>query len=104
VGEIPWEDGQRRLSARLDDLEGFVAEHAGGLLVKFGGKVLDRLAPELARSGVRHSPERIVAIGPDPDGRIVFLETGSPSAGLEHILQKQGQFALRGVGQDQLAD
>jgi hypothetical protein len=102
---------------------------AGGLVVKFGGKVLDKLAPELAgklrrwiddlitptpsreelidelaRSGVKHSPEKIVAIGRDPDGRIVFLETGSPSAGLEHILQKQGQFAQRGVGQDQVAD
>jgi hypothetical protein len=102
---------------------------AGGLAVKLGGKVLDKLAPELAgklrrwiddiitptpsreelidelaRSGVKHSPEKIVAIGRDPNGRIVFLETGSPSAGLEHILQKQGQFAQRGVGQDQVAD
>jgi hypothetical protein len=102
---------------------------AGGLVVKLGGKVLDKLAPELAgklrrwidniitptpsreelieelaRSGVKHSPEKIVAIGRDPNGRIVFLETGSPSAGLEHILQKQGQYAQRGVGQDQVAD
>ena len=45
-----------------------------------------------------------MAIGHDPGGRIVVLETGSPSAGREHILQKQRQFAQRGVGQDQVAD
>jgi hypothetical protein len=158
-----WEDGQRWLSARVDDLKDFVAEHAGvlrtlakglrwagmalvaigavvavvsfvaglftdgigwlgeipagtligaGLVLWGAGDTLDttvdwaegRISGELARSGVKHSPEKIVAIGRDPDGRIVFLETGSPSAGLEHILQKQGQFAQRGVGQDQVAD
>jgi hypothetical protein len=31
------------------------------------------------------------------------LETGSPSAGLRHVLQKQCQAAQRGVGQDQVA-
>jgi hypothetical protein len=45
-----------------------------------------------------------VAIGRDPGGRIVFLEKGSQSAGLEHILLKKGQFAQRGVGEDQVAD
>jgi hypothetical protein len=158
-----WEDGQRWLSARVDDLKDFVAEHAGvlrtlakglrwagmalvaigavvavvsfvaglftdgigwlgeipagtligaGLVLWGAGDTLDttvdwaegRISGELARSGVKHSPEKIVPIGRDPDGRIVFLETGSPSAGLEHILQKQGQFAQRGVGQDQVAD
>jgi hypothetical protein len=61
---------------------------AGGLAVKFGGKVLDKLAP-LAHRGVKHAPENIVAIGRDPSGRIVFLETGNPNAGLEHILRKE---------------
>ena len=127
---VDWAEG--RISGREFAFRAGLAlatAFAGGLVVKFGGKVLDKLAPELAgklrrwiddiitpapsreelidelaRSGVKHSPEKIVAIGRDPDGRIVFLETGSPSAGLEHILQKQGQFAQRGVGQDQVAD
>lgn len=127
---VDWAEG--RISGReLAFRAGFAlaTAFAGGVVAKFGGKVLDRLAPELAgrlrrwiddlispapsreelidelaRNGVKHSPEKIVAIGRDPDGRIVFLETGSPSAGLEHILQKQRQFAQRGVGQDQVAD
>jgi hypothetical protein len=102
---------------------------AGGLAVKFGGKVLDKLAPrvaeklrrwvdgvvsprpsreelidELAQRGVKHTPENIVAIGRDPGGRIVFLETGSPSAGLEHILLKKTQYAKQGVGEDHVAE
>ena len=127
---VDWAEG--RISGReLAFRAGFAlaTAFAGGVVAKFGGKVLDRFAPELAgrlrrwiddlisptpsreelidelaRNGVKHSPEKIVAIGRDPDGRIVFLETGSPSAGLEHILQKQRQFAQRGVGQDQVAD
>lgn len=127
---VDWAEG--RISGREFAFRAGLAlatAFAGGLVVKFGGKVLDKLAPELAgklrrwiddiitpapsreelidelaRSGVKHSPEKIVAIGRDPGGRIVFLETGSPSAGLEHILQKQRQFAQRGVGQDQVAD
>jgi hypothetical protein len=132
------------LSNRADDLRSFVAEHASGLrmlakvlrwvgmalvAVKFGGKVLDKLAPrvaerlrriiddvvtpapsreelidELARRGVKHTPENIVAIGRDPGGRIVFPETGSPSAGLEHILLKKTQYAKQGVGEDHVAE
>ena len=57
-----------------------------------------------AQGRVKHTPERIVAIGRDPSGRIVFLETGSPSAGLEHILLKKRQLAQRGIGEEQVAD
>jgi hypothetical protein len=127
---IGWAEG--RISGREFAFQAglaLVTAFAGGLAVRFGGKVLDRLAPELAeklrrwiddivtpkpsrdelidelaRQGVKHTPEDIVAIGRDPGGRIVFLEKGSPSAGLEHILLKKSQFAHRGVGEDQLAD
>jgi filamentous hemagglutinin len=45
-----------------------------------------------------------VAIDRDPSGRIVFLETGNPNAGLEHILRKKHQFSQPGVGENQVAD
>jgi hypothetical protein len=127
---VDWAEG--RISGREFAFRaGFavVTAFAGGVVVKAGGKVLDELAPrvgenlrrwvddiikptpsreelidELVRQGVKHTPENIVAIGRDPGGRIVFLETGSPSAGLEHILLKKHQFAQRGVGEDQVAD
>jgi hypothetical protein len=127
---VDWAEG--RISGREFAFRaGFALATAfvGGLAVKFGGKVLDKLAPrlaerlrrwidevvnptpsrdelidELASNGVKHTPEDIVAIGRDPSGRVVFLETGSPSAGLQHILLKKAQFAQRGVSEDQVAD
>jgi len=127
---VDWAEG--RISGRAFAFRaGFAVAtaFAGGVAVKLGGKLLDKLAPELAgrlrrwiddvvspapsreelidelaHRSVKHSPENIVAIDRDPSGRIVFLETGSPSAGLEHILLRKSQFSQRGVGEDQVAD
>jgi filamentous hemagglutinin len=52
----------------------------------------------LAANGVKFAPQNVVATGTTPSGQIVFLETGSSSAGLQHIIEEHGaEFANMGV-------
>ncbi|WP_247686283.1 WXG100 family type VII secretion target [Micromonospora sp. C31] len=60
------------------------------------------LLAELSQQGVKHNPEEIVAIGRDPNGRIVFLETGNGRAGLTHILHHADDFAKAGVPEEKV--
>jgi filamentous hemagglutinin len=49
------------------------------------------------------TPQNVVATGTAPDGQIVFLETGSSSAGLKHIIEEHGaEFANMGVSPAQI--
>lgn len=60
---------------------------------------------ELAEQGVRHTPERVVVIGRDAGGRVVFLEQGNARAGLQHIVEQHGaDFARRGIPEAQIPD
>ncbi|CBN57529.1 MULTISPECIES: hypothetical protein [Kamptonema] len=51
------------------------------------------LIAELQEAGIKHTPEHIIRIARQADGKIVFLETGDKQRGLEHILEKAEQFA-----------
>jgi filamentous hemagglutinin len=63
------------------------------------------LVKELDRAGIKHTPEDIVRIARNPDGKVVFLEKGSPSAGLDHILTAHAEdFANRGIAPSQIPD
>lgn len=63
------------------------------------------LIDELAKNGVKFTPENIVAIARDSSGRIVFLETGTSKAGLAHIVGEHGaEFAAKGIPEDQVSD
>jgi AmiR/NasT family two-component response regulator len=63
------------------------------------------LLGELARGGVKHTPESVVGIGRAADGRVVFLESGSSRAGLQHIVERHcGDFATRGIAEAQIPD
>lgn len=66
------------------------------------------LVAELGRQGIKHTPESIIAIARDPNGKIVFLEIGKGGdngAGLAHILEEHiDDFARRGITQDQIPD
>ena len=65
----------------------------------------ESLLGELATKGVKHTPEKVVWIGRDASGKVVFLETGSASGGLQHIVDgKAAQFAARGVAKEQIPD
>ena len=63
------------------------------------------LIDELAKNGVKFTPENIVAIARDSSGRIVFLETGTSKAGLAHIVGEHGaEFAAKGIPEDQVPE
>lgn len=63
------------------------------------------LMAELRLSGVKHSADDIVAIGRNAAGRVVFLEKGTLSAGLRHIVSRHGDdFARAGIKAEDIPD
>jgi filamentous hemagglutinin len=60
---------------------------------------------EMSRNGVKYNEANIVRMARGQDGKIVFLETGSATAGLNHVLTRHSaDFARRGVPEDQIPD
>ncbi|RLC16801.1 MAG: hypothetical protein DRI57_10745 [Deltaproteobacteria bacterium] len=64
------------------------------------------LLRELAKSGVRHTPEEIVRIARRAaDGKIIFIEKGNRRAGLQHIMERHAEdFARQGFSSDEIPD
>jgi hypothetical protein len=63
------------------------------------------LLTELAQLNIKHTPEKIVTIVKQADGKIVFLEQGTSDAGLQHILEEHSlEFADQGIQQNQIPD
>lgn len=61
------------------------------------------LVQELVKSGEKCTPENIVGITKDSSGKIVWLETGTKSAGLNHIIDRHGsQFNGKGISNDEI--
>ena len=59
----------------------------------------------LAQLGIKHTPEKIVKIAKQADGKIVFLEEGNSDSGLQHILKEHSlEFADQGIKQNQIPD
>ncbi len=53
---------------------------------------------ELANSGVKYNPDDVVMVTKTPDGKIMWLENGNSSSGLQHINDGHAaDFANRGV-------
>ncbi|MEZ4736337.1 MAG: RHS repeat-associated core domain-containing protein [Caldilineaceae bacterium] len=69
-------------------------------------EIVDKdLVDQLQKEGIKHNPNNILRIGQVPNGRIVFLETGNNTAGLQHIVKTHGSdFANRGVSVEQIPD
>ena len=67
------------------------------------GKVVESglnsdLLDELANSGVKYNPEVIVAITKTADGKLVWLENGTDTAGLNHIITEHADdFLNKGI-------
>lgn len=60
---------------------------------------------ELANSGVKYNPEDIVAITKTADGKLVWLENGTDTAGLNHIITEHADdFLNKGITQEQIPD
>ncbi|WP_333983156.1 DUF637 domain-containing protein [Burkholderia gladioli] len=59
----------------------------------------------LVANGVKFTPQNVVATGKTSSGKVVFLETGSSSAGLQHIIEEHGgEFANMGVSPAQIPE
>lgn len=83
----------------LQGVAGMALLGIGPKVAKFG-KPSHSLLEQLTANGVKFTPENIVAVARDTNGRIVFLETGNPKAGLQHIVERHGaEFARMGVSE-----
>ena len=63
----------------------------------------ETLVKQLEQSGVKFSKNDMVFVTKDKTGQVVWLEKGSSSSGLKHILDGDGLFHLNKIG-DILAD
>ncbi len=103
--------------ARLRGMAGKIAElieKIKGILSKFGrkggkdpvrkpaGPTREELLAELAANGVKHDPDKVILIGKDGGGKIVFLESGNAKAGLQHVMDHADQFTDIGVPRDKV--
>ena len=63
------------------------------------------LVDEVIANGDKISPDKVLLITRDPTGKIVWLEEGNGSSGLEHIIQEHGkEFNGRGISYDEIPD
>lgn len=77
-----------------------------GRMMQGQGIAPDRvLLNELSSRDIKYTPDNIVRIAKNADGRIYFLETGNSKAGLRHIVDGHGtDFARRGISESQIPD
>ena len=74
-----------------------------GGLPKGAGNAVKNLKPqnlmdELAQSGVKYTPDNVVMVTKTHDGKLMWLEKGDSSAGLQHIVDGHASdFANRGI-------
>lgn len=63
------------------------------------------LIRELQETGIKHTPEKIIRIAKQTNGKIIFLEEGNSQAGLQHILeQHSNEFTELGIPLEQIPD
>jgi len=61
---------------------------------------LRKLLKEMTSQGIKHTPENIVQVAKNADGKIVFLEIGNNKAGLQRITGEHAKdFANIGVSE-----
>ena len=63
------------------------------------------LLDELASSGEKYNPKGVIAITKTKDGKLVWLENGTKTAGLRHIIiEHANDFLNKGITQEQIPD
>ncbi len=93
-----------------DELTEEVAEKVGKEVIEGGTDVLNNLKPqnlmdELASSGVKYNPDDVIAVTKTADGKLVWLENGTDTAGLNHIITEHADdFLNKGITQEQIPD
>jgi len=60
------------------------------------------LIAELQQKNIKHTPDEIIWIGRDAQGKVVWLENGDQDRGAEHILGKQKDFEGRKVSKSEI--
>jgi filamentous hemagglutinin len=56
------------------------------------------LFEEMIAKGIKFTPENVIQASKLPDGKIVFLESGNSTAGLQHILDRHAvDFTNKGI-------
>ena len=61
------------------------------------------LIAEVVASGEKISPDKVLMITREPDGKIVWMETGTGKSGLEHIISEHGhQFNGKGISNEDI--
>ncbi|HQT90274.1 MAG TPA: hypothetical protein PK677_17365 [Acidiphilium sp.] len=104
-----WQPSVNDLAKLQGALEAYAAAPGQSLLPQvqlpnIGGNLVDpALVDQLVANGVKVTPGNVVATGTTPSGQIVFLETGSSNAGLQHIIDAHGtDFTNIGVSEDEI--
>ena len=62
------------------------------------------LLDELAKSGVKYNPDDVLAVTKTADGKLVWLENGNNSEGMQHILNHAEDFVNKGVPEDKIEE
>ena len=80
-----------------------VAKQVENVVEGTGKLVSPNLMAELAQSGQKYTPDAVQMITKNADGKLMWLETGSSSAGLEHIMKHADDLAAKGVDVDNIS-
>jgi len=63
------------------------------------------LIAELQQKNIKHTPDEIIWIGRDAEGKVVWLETGDRDRGMTHILLEHGEdFIQRSIKKFQIIE
>lgn len=77
-------------------------------IIEGGADALNNLKPqnlmdELASSGVKYNPDDVITVTKTADGKLVWLENGTDTAGLNHIITEHADdFLNKGITQEQI--
>jgi hypothetical protein len=73
------------------------------------GNVVKPLKPqnymdELAHSGQKHTAKDVISITKTPEGKLVWLEKGNTTSGLEHVMKHANEFATKGISAEKVPE
>jgi len=104
-GSAVEEAAKKEIKTEEDLVEHKFGQNANAVIPKKITTVNQDYLKEMAQNGVKFSPDDILRVEKLPDGRIVFLEKGNPSAGLQHIIERHGaDFSKIGVSEEKIPD
>ena len=79
-----------------------MSKGSSGLFTGTSGEGRDLIA-EVIKNGEKISPDDVLLIAKDPNGKIVWIEKGNSSAGLQHIVDQHGsEFNGKGISNDDI--